>query len=361
MKIRINFRFIIVFLLVIFKYLKMQNFISNTISNCILLTTLFITLIWLGSKGKIKNINTNYFLVLAMMAVVQIVLLKDVDILILLMIGIVFTEDKDYVKHIIKYFLISLLVVFVSTIVLYQCGILESAYLSRMIDGVRIQRNSLGFEHPNETYCYFFIILLGIYYFCKNKKVFWLCALIVAYILYKITLCRTGLLCIFAFLLIDILYSSQLKINKYFFMVATVVTLILGIFGADMKNPLNEALSYRPYYVHITMERGLIFNILGNNLSKLQTNTNFNNIDNVYLYIVLSSGLIFYIYYFWVYWKSGEKLEIDRKLTKIFIMTLIYGCCESHLINPGLNFMLAIQICTLLIKSNPQEELVPRN
>ena len=74
MKIKFNLRFIIVFLLVIFKYLKMQNFISNTISNCILLATLFIVLIWLGSKGKIKNINTNYFLILPLMAVVQIVL-----------------------------------------------------------------------------------------------------------------------------------------------------------------------------------------------------------------------------------------------------------------------------------------------
>lgn len=360
MKIKFNLRFIIVFLLVIFKYLKMQNFISNTISNCILLATLFIVLIWLGSRGKIKNINTNYFLILALIAVVQIVLLRDVDILILLMLGILFTEDKNYTRNIIKYFLISLVIVFITTIVLYQCGILESAYLSRIIDGIRIQRNSLGFAHPNETYCYFFMILLGFYYFSKNKKLFWFLALIVAYVLYKITLCRTGFLCIFVFLAIDVLYHSKIKINKYFFALGTVLTLLLGVFGANMNSPLNEALSYRPYYAHATMESGLIFNVLGNNLSKIQTNTNFNNIDNVYLHIILSSGLVFYVYYFWMYWKSGEKLEVDRRLTKIFIMTLIYGCCESHLINPGLNFVLAIQVCTLLIKEKPQEEIVEK-
>lgn len=354
MKIRFNFNFIIIFLITIFKYLKMQNIVSNSISNFIILITLLISAFFLFFKRKkIRNINKNFFIILLIVSVLQLVFCWDIDIFLLVLIGILFIEDKDYKNNIIKYYIISLSLIFITTIILYMNGTLSSAYLSRTLEGKIVQRNSLGFVHPNETFFYFFMILLGLYYKCKKKKMFWIIALPTSYILYKITLCRTGFICILLFLIIDLFYPKKLKLNKYMFFIGTIVTIVLGLLGSNVNNTINDIFNYRPYFYNYAINSKLIFNLIGNNMPLIALNrVGFGTVDNAYFSIILSSGIIFYLFYLYTYYKSGSYLEKDRKLTKIFIILLIYGCSETHILNIGLNFLLIIQICTLLKKEN---------
>ena len=352
MKIKFNFNFILVCLITIFKYLKMQNIVSNSISNFILLITLILSALFLFFKRKkIKNINKNFFIVLLIMSLLQFIFSKDIDLFLILLMGIIFIEEKDYKNNIIKYYLFSLSAIFITTILLYLNGTLDSAYLSRTLDGKIIQRNSLGFVHPNETFFYFFMILLGIYYKCNKKKTFWTIAIASSYFLYKITLCRTGFICIFFFLLIDLFYPKKLKANKYMFLIGTIVTILLGLLGKNVNNTIHDIFSYRPYFYNYAISSKLIFNIIGNNMAQIGLNRfGFGTIDNAYFNIILSSGILFYLFYLWIYYKSGNSIEKDRKLTKIFLILLIYGCSETHVLNIGLNFLLIIQICTLLKK-----------
>lgn len=57
-----------------------------------------------------------------------------------------------------------------------------------------------------------------------------------------------------------------------------------------------------------------------------------------------------YILYFTIYWKSGKKLESDRKLSKICLILMIYGLFENHVMNIGVNYLLIIQTCYFLRK-----------
>ncbi len=345
---KINYRFLIIFLIVIFKYLKMQMYLSNSIINGIFAIIIGVICIIIVRRKVLKNFNKNWLIIGSLIALIQIVFLHEVDILLLICIAIIFSEDKNGIKNIIKYFLISLLIVFFSTILLYQLGYLQYDTISRLTEsGARIQRNSCGFRHPNEMYVYFFFIVLALYYVMKNKKLYTIILIISSYIIYNVTLSRTGLICSIILIILIWFYNNKIKLNKYVFLIGTLITFFMAFSFDNGNSELNELLSGRPSIYNFYINNGdYIYNIVGNNLLKGIT------LDNAFLNIILGSGWIFYIFYFILFYISGKFIENDRKLTIIFIVTVIYGCVETHVLNIGLNFMLLIQMYTVLTRNN---------
>lgn len=348
----INYKGILIFLIVLFRYLKMQKVLSNSKSNLIFLGIILLVLIIIIRRRILRNINFKWLIFSLILAFAQLLFLQDVDILLLIAISIIFSEDKDAIKKIIKYFLISLIIIFISTILLSKLGILNYSTISRVIEGnIRVQRNSLGFKHPNEAYVYFFFISIGMYYFSRKKLSYCIVMLIGTFIMYNITLSRTGLICSIAFLLLILFYNKNIKINKYMFIIATVITFLIAVIFGDPNNTINIMLSNRPFLYNYYITNGYIFNLIGNKIVDGIT------LDNSFLNLIVGSGLLFYGFYSILYYLSGKLLENDRKLTQIFIIILIYGCIETHALNIGLNFVLIIQMYLLLTKNNKLKEL----
>lgn len=344
MKRKMDFKFLIVLIITIVKFLKMQNYLSNTITNAIIVFALIIIIIELLGRNKITNMKKGSIFILSFLSVLQMILLKDIDFFFITLLVIVFSNEKKAITKIIKYFMISLTIIFCVTLLLYFTGHLESAYLSRILeDGTRIQRNSLGFVHPNETYIYYFFIILCIYYLTqKHRIVFYIFTIITSIILYKVTLCRTGIICIAIFLLLTLIEKKEKKYIRYLFLLGTIGSFAIAYLGGDINSQLNQILSYRPFIANYHLTNGNFLNIIGNNLVN---NSNIYSImDNAYLSIILTSGVLIYFIYLYVYQKSGKLICKNKKLSTIFIIILLYGFFETHILNVGLNFLLVIQV-----------------
>lgn len=351
-KCRIDFKMMLIFLIIFFKYIKMQKSISNSFANIIFLIIIIIIMMIMIKKRILKNFNKNWLIISLGITIIQVIALQDIDLLILLSVSLIFLEDKDAINKIIKYYSISLMLVFVGTIIFDKIGLLQYKTISRLLDGnVRVQRNSLGFVHPNEAYIYFFYIAMGIYYFIKSKKMYIIGMSIFSILMYSITLSRTGLICSLIFIILIIFYNNKIKLNRFAFLIGSIITIILAFKYGKGINNVNELLSGRPeiYYYYIT--NSYIFNFIGNRIIKGLP------VDNMYLNIILGSGWIIYIYYYLFYYFSGKLIEKDRKLTVIFIMTAIYGCLESHSINIGLNFMMLVQMYCVITKKNKLKDI----
>lgn len=349
-RIRFNFNFLIIFFLVVFKYLKMQYIIQDTIVNMILVAIIALLLITLIAKKKIKNFNKNWLIFGIIVAAIQIVFMRDIDILMMIVVALVFLDDDNAINNIVKYFTISLIVVTLITIILNRLGYLNYRTISRLVDGEIVQRNALGFRHPNEMYLYFFFIMIGIYYCIKNKLLYTIIMVVLSYIMYSITFSRTGFLCSIIFIILIWIYNNKLKLNKYMYCVGTAVTLILALCFGDINSEINSILSSRPYIYSYYIKNGALFNIIGSVAISDVT------LDNMYLNIIVESGMILYIFYFIFYYSSGKLLQLDNKLSNIFIITLIYGCFETHTINVGVNCLLILQMYILLSNKNKFKE-----
>lgn len=352
MKRKIDFKFLIILIITLVKYLKMQNYLSNNITNAIIVCAVFIIIIELLRRKRITNMKKGSILILGFLSILQMVLLRDIDIFFITLLIIVFSNEKKATTKIIKYFMISLIIIFSITVFLYFTGHLDSAYLSRILeDGTRIQRNSLGFAHPNETFIYYFFIILSVYYLTtKHKFLFYIFTIISSIILYNLTLCRTGMICVIIFLLLTLIEKKDRKYISYLFLIGTIGSFVIAYFGSDINNWINQTLSYRPFIANYHLINGNFINILGNNLTN--SNNMYSIMDNAYLYLILTSGYIIYFVYLYIYQKSGKLISKDKKLSTIFTIILLYGCFESHILNIGLNFLLVIQVYLITTVKN---------
>ena len=349
--IKINYNFILILLVVIFKYLKVQN-ILNGLSNTILLIFICMVIISVIRKRFISNVDINKLVLAMILAVIQFLFLHDIDILIMILIAITFSKTSNAIYKISKYFCISIIAIFLVTIVLNKLGILDSyMMIRRNSDGIVRMRDSFGFSHPNCLYLYYFLTILSIYYIAKNKKVFSIITLISSIVMYNVTLSRTGFICTIFFLILIWFYPKKIKINKYLFLGGTILTLLIAIlYGKETNNTINQLLSNRPIFYYYYIDNELIFNLIGNNIvSKVP-------LDNMYLGIIITSGWIIYLFYLVLYVYTGEKIEEDRKLTNIYIITMIYGCFETHSLNIGINFLMLIISYMFFIKTNNVKE-----
>ncbi len=307
-------------------------------------------------RNKIQKFNKTIFFLFFVIGCIELFVLQNIDILIMLLISILFVEDENTNYKIFSSYMFGLIGVFTITILLYNLGILDSAYLSRVSeDGLIIQRNSLGFAHPNQLFIYFFFIMISIYYCLKKIGIkFYLLFILIGYLFYKISLCRTGFLCIFIFIFIDILKEKKNIFNNYSYLICTLLSIGICILGSDKNNFLNSVLSFRPYIGNYYIENNHIYNILGNvfNEVKFMGLT----IDNMFIHTILSSGLIIWGFYFLVFWIGGKKIKNDNKLSSILLITMIYGCFETHPLNIGLNALIPVLGCILMKKGSVNHE-----
>lgn len=349
---RFDFRFLVVLFVVLFKYIKLEQTINDIYTYVLLFILLAMTFIYLV-VNNINKVNIKWFSYILFMSLYLGVLYRDVNILLPFIVSLLFLTDNNPVYKIVKYYLISLSIAFFGTVLCGYLGILESAKLSRVVGNIYIQRNSLGFSHPNTAFLYFFYIILGYYYISKNTKLFFIVTIISSFIVYKMTLCRTGFICIIIFLLSVLILSKlkKMRIIRYLFPILFIFTLILAYKFGDYNSFLNQLSSNRLYLWKYYISNHLVFNISGNKLVPSYI------IDNLYLNIILSFGIVGLILYVIMYYFSGRNVEKNIKLSIIFNIVLIYGIFETHTINSGINFLITIQILYLISMNNVLSEV----
>lgn len=247
---------------------------------------------------------------------------QKIDFLIPLFLSLIYVKE-DY-KKVIKYILISSIILFFSAVVINFMGITESQIYTRLYNGVVSSRNSLGFPTPNSPFMHFLIIPLLLYCFSEKKFLYFL-LLIFEYYLFYLTNCRTGFYVCTFFSLFVILVPEKFKkhISQKIPLIFIILTLISIFLTLEYKNfPwLDKILSYRLTYLNYNLNNYGI-SLFGNK-NMLYTS------DNQYIGLIMVYGIFSYAFYFFLY-VFFSKYIYDYKSKILLIFFLIYGMFELN-------------------------------
>lgn len=334
-----------IIMIVSLNYFRFYNFIPKlfVIFYMFIIILLFIYLLF---KKKFSKKGFLSIILLSIIGVFCLYINKN-DMFFFFIICSISIIDMDN-DEFIKYFFYASLVMFILTIILNIFGILPSYNINKYDGEIIYKRYSLGFGHVNSVFLYYLPILFGFYHiFVKDKKsklIHFIIQFVIIYILYKVTLCRTGFLISILFLSYT-LFNNKCYCNKhikYTFLFFTIISLLVAvIYGFNQSNFVNSLLSNRAYLVNYYIKNNLIINLFGNRFDLVYT------LDNLYAFILVKYGIIIYIIYMFIYFYSIKKIEDnDRYLIYIFFF-LLYGLSEGNMCT---NFMLILQLKELFFK-----------
>lgn len=342
---------LIIFCALIFKYWSIWGLFNDNIKYVFfvisILLSIFNIVLHTYNKKELRNIFLFFLL-----SVIICYSTNEIDFIYSFILAIVFMkEDKgDYLF--IKYFVISAVVLFSITIILGKLGIISTFTGLRRVNGVVIERNSLGFEHVNAVFKNFFPICLGGYILCysksdRKKAILYLLMSIIGFILYKATNCRTGYYVILLIIPLDILMNRVLKkfdfkISIYYFIIFTIISIIVSFVYGKSNNAINVLLSDRPIFNYrlLTESQITIFGDLNKGI-----------VDNTYLWLIYHSGFIVFISYLLIYMFSVKKMFRNR----VFLLPLFLFCLYSmleHLDFYNYNFLLILELMSLMKNNN---------
>ena len=342
--------FIVLLLLIVFKYLEMWVFLLSGEyykSLFILFIVVMATLFVLASTKK-KNFNLIKVIAIAALCAAISFFTSTSNFMVALVIALVYYDKtKDNVRSLIRNFVIVSAVCYVVTIFMYYIGILPAVNSIRVVDGDRLIRNSLGFFNANSVLSYFSsftIAYLGLTIdYSKKKKVlivFLISIIIVS--LYFSTYSRTGLLVMIVALLLYI-FNSLLKTKlvkillKEYILVFLVLSFVLAIvFGQNIDNPVNQLLTNRPYFWFNGYVQPYGLTLTGKGVNE-------NALDNAYLYLFYSGGIVSTVIYYILSKKSSKYICNDPMLLYILSAVSLYGLAEQN-INYCMNVMVIIQV-----------------
>ena len=338
---------IVIFLAILFKYLLNAGIPQNYLY-ILIIVMMVLTLLSLYNKKMSKHqlLKCLFFLLISSYFVI---VNKDVNFLISFLLALVcYTKDEN---QFIKVFFISSLILYISTIVLGSLNVLESHNLYRFTDDEVKIRYSLGFIHPNTVFLFFLPIAFAGYYLYGEKLTYKIILLISSFILYILSGSRTGFIIVLLLLVLNIIIQKKnvLKFKKilpYLFIAFTVLSIFIGIkYGNDTNNVITKALSNRPYFWNLYIENNLMFSLIGNQ----EIEGYF--IDNFYILLLVGYGIIGYLIYMYLYYKSLKIMKPNKKIIIIIFLFLIYGLFESNTIIASIQFIFALQLKELITYS----------
>lgn len=342
---KVNFvEIIIIFFSILLKYLIIHK-VSNLVLYPYLCGLLFLAFCVVFRK-KVKHSELMKIMFLFLISVYFVVYYKDVNFLISFLLAIVCLDKEN--KSFIKIFMVSSIVLYILNIVFNFMGILPSNNLVRYTESGVITRYDLGFGHPNEVFLFWLPILFSAYYLYGENKAFYLITTLISLILFYLSNCRTGIVCALLLLVLGWIQSFTGKLKNFrfisiiFLMYSFISILIASKFGSNINDPINVALSYRPYYWNLYLDNNMLFSIFGHNYNTVWY------IDNFYLYLLIDLGLTGFLLYFILYFLSLKRLHFDYKLVLIIFVFLLYGLFESNVIIGSIQFAFAIQLKILI-------------
>ena len=212
---------------------------------------------------------------------------------------------------------------------------------------VEVPVYSLGFSEPNAAYMTIFLLLmLMLYYFYEKLNIWWFFGTcLTAFIFYKITFCRTGII-VFFFAWGIILFEKLVKNKKVKFIYAlsipvgaifSFVMMILFNSDNDIMKTIDRYVSGRVYilgkYYH---DQGLA--LLPRNQEYFYASYH-GLIDNAYMYILLYCGWIFAIAFFAALCVTLVRLYKAGGYKELVMLSVfaLYGIMEQFVLNGFMN------------------------
>lgn len=339
---------VIVFFALLFKYWSIWGLMNDSIKYLFLGLSVVFSIINIFTNKYTKKELGNIGL-LGLLSAVICYTTGEIDFIYAALLATIFMREEDGDYLFIKYYTISAITLFIITILFGELGITESYKAIRRVDGVTIQRNSLGFEHVNAVFKNFFPLCLGLYMLFYNKTLskkitLYILMISIGYVLYKATNCRTGYIAVVLIPIVDFIFNYALKKRKiesckYFFIIFTIISVIIAFVFGRSNNTVNVLLSNRPvlYYELLTQSSITLFG-------------NESNVDNTYFWLLYHKGLIVYASYLLIYMKATKRLEKNR----IFVLPIFLFCLYSTFENLDVynyNFLFVIELITIMKKN----------
>lgn len=326
---------IIVFLVISFKLLL--YIVNTTISNNYLIVYLYLIIVTLLAFKYIIRIKFNKesfikTMIIMVISFVMFFLYKDDNIFLYAILGLVLVGEDN--KDIVKTIFISLIIIFLLTIILGMLKVLPITESYRTIEGEAQIRNSLGFPNANAAFAYFIpIVLSGVYLFKKDWK-FNIISLISAIAIYNFTKCRTGFYLVLIILGFNFLKRKEInyKFAKKSFGLFFIISVLLAFFyGTTKYNGINELLSFRPWYSYQFLKQGIF--IWGHGIPDNLI------LDNLYLKLLANYSVVGLFLYYYIYMCGSKFCLKNRELLFSMIFFNVYNIFEAMTIG---NFVLIV-------------------
>ncbi len=249
-------------------------------------------------------------------------------------------------KKVVKYFLITHLLIVTFTMILSSCGIISENLMHRG----EIARLSYGFSHPNAIGVEMLVILLS-YFYLRQQKIRW-----IDYILWIIILiwffdrtnCKTtiivAVLFLISFFITNFFNSKKLHQRIYWFSNIILITVVASslylTFFFDEQNrfmkKIDILLSFRPT---------IMFQAYQNfGISLFGHHVDLNMVDNSFIRLLLLNGLLFFCLYIIFLCVDLRYFYKRRDTIGLLIMTamILTGFCENVLFRMEYNFPLML-------------------
>lgn len=332
---------------------------------------LLIAIYLLINIKKFLNMNRKHFLyiiVSCLVLLVSFIFSGNFTIIRLIMLGLsIMTMNFDgYVQNDVLYKSIIIVVL----MMLSMLGFVNNRVVYR--DNLTM-RYSYGFEHPNILSMYLSLVVFEVtYLLLKNKKniktinkvLILLFIPLAIFFMAIVTDTKTSVIILLVFYLVIIsylfLYKILLKVlnNKIiknilmrlFLLISImlVVTIILAYSYPEILSFLDRVFSQRySYYI-------VYLNTLGiNGLGGVVPNSiNLAVLDNMYLKIFLSGGVILYFTYYMLFYMSAKKAYKNKNYILIFIISTMcfVGFVETNVLMPTLNIFILYCLSDYFLK-----------
>ena len=259
-------------------------------------------------------------------------------------------NKKDFIK--ITFF--TCLIAYVIVILFGITGIFENVKITMdrlSTNGItQITRYSLGYYHPNVTYINYFIIIT-LYFLYKDNKIknyMYIIILLISILLYKITLSRTGFICLLIILFFSFIlkYEVPKKIKVIRYLKFLPFILGFGIIGLSFLyngnitifSLFDKLFSGRLYYNNLFLTQ-MPITLLGVDMSILENAELF--LDCGYVLLFLSHGIIIFSAFMYFTYKILNGVNYQNNILFYIIITiLIYCITEYFLTNILINYTL---------------------
>lgn len=238
------------------------------------------------------------------------------------------------IKKIALYNCVCALMVFLIIQILLYVGILENEHVAYTTDvGLVRNRNDMGIG-LNRIGLFISALIMNLYILIAHWRKFWVVTLLftIAFVIFYYTNSQTSFVGEVVLILAFLIYNSGMK--KWLFnkpllicmpLFFTILSLGLG-FAVDRFPILNLLTSHRLYYTNIYLHTAGVSDLLIGNAT-------FNSItiDNIYIRLLFEGGILFYLFFYYIYYKAVNNLfKEDSYLFPVIIGFLVTGLGETN-------------------------------
>jgi hypothetical protein len=210
---------------------------------------------------------------------------------------------------------------------------------------------SLGFANPNQPLLFLTIVAInGAFVFADSKyrRTYAMVMMALSTIIYLFTLSRTSYIALMIFLLIY--FIGSIKTYK---IISRTILVVLVFFTAssfivatkygEIGNPINDALTNRPYLWNLRVQDNAAFNLIGNK-DRYEGSGAESALDNNYINLISRHGWVAYIivFYFLLIWRK----ESDREYDEVYVLGLF--CILVYFLSESMPFTLVLSIVPII-------------